>query len=178
MALARQLGAHLAKKNYRLVYGGGGLGLMGATARAAHQGGGAVLGIIPEFLKEAEKTLTEVEHIFVPDMHSRKIKMFEEADAFIVLPGGIGTLEEVVEVLSWLRLNLHQKPVVFLSDIGFWDDFLDVFETIIAQGFAPESLRGDMNAAATPAEAMAIIENRLANPLPRAPLKLHLKDKV
>ncbi|WP_418152221.1 TIGR00730 family Rossman fold protein [Litorimonas sp. RW-G-Af-16] len=170
MALATALGKELAASQIRLVYGGGGLGLMGATTRATHEGGGDVLGIIPNFLQEAERTYTDVKHVFVEDMHQRKIMMFDESDGFIVLPGGIGTLEEVVEVLSWLRLNLHEKPVVFLSDTGFWDDFLRVFEQIVAAGFAPKSALDDMLSATSPQQAIAMVEDRIANPLKRKPL--------
>ena len=127
LKLAKSLGQQIAAKQYKLIYGGGGLGLMGGVARSAHENGADVVGIIPNFLCEAEKTFTEAKHIFVPDMHSRKLKMFEEADGFIVLPGGIGTLEEVIEILSWARLNLHHKPVVFLSNTGFWDSLIQVF---------------------------------------------------
>jgi len=131
MALATATGTAIAERNFRLVYGGGGLGLMGATARAANKAGGKVLGIMPDFLAEVEQTLTEVEHIIVPDMHARKIMMYEESDGFIVLPGGIGTLEETIEVLSWMRLNLHMKPLVFLDDTGYWSPILDGLNHII-----------------------------------------------
>lgn len=176
MTMARALGAELAKQNYRLVYGGGGLGLMGAVARAAHNAGADVLGIIPEFLKAAEKTLTEVEHVFVPDMHARKIRMFEEADAFIVLPGGIGTLEEVIEVLSWLRLNLHQKPIICLSDTGYWDRLEGLMEHMVTEGFAPASLTNDVQYVADPIEALSMIEERIQNPLSRKSLNLSVSD--
>lgn len=176
VTLARELGAELAKQNHRLVYGGGGLGLMGAVARAAHDAGGDVLGIIPEFLKAAEKTFTEVEHVFVPDMHTRKIRMFEEADAFIVLPGGIGTLEEVIEVLSWLRLNLHQKPIICLSDTGYWDRLEGLMEHMVTEGFAPASLINDVQYAADPIEALSMIEQRIKKPLPRKSLNLSVSD--
>lgn len=140
MQLATKLGTEIAARGNRLIYGGGGIGLMGATARAAHENGAEVLGIIPEVLAKIEKTFTEVTHEFVPDMHRRKRRMYDEADAFIVLPGGIGTLEEAIEVLSWQRLNLHNKPIIFLSDEGYWDSFLQCLSQLIADGFAPVSL--------------------------------------
>lgn len=177
-ALAAALGKALAQHKHRLVYGGGGLGLMGAVAKTAHHHGGDVLGIIPEFLGEAEKTLTEVNHVFVPDMHERKIRMFEESDGFIVLPGGVGTLEEVIEVLSWLRMNLHQKPIVFLSDTGYWDVLIKVFGHIIEEGFSSKTLADDIIVADSPKAAFALIEDRILNPLPRKALNLSLKDKV
>lgn len=142
--LATDLGQQIASRGYSLIYGGGGLGLMGATARAARDGGAKVIGIIPHFLNAIERTIPDIEHEFVDDMHARKIRMFDLADAFIVLPGGVGTLEEVIEVMSWQRLNLHDKPIVFLSDTGFWDKLIDVLNDIIKAGFAPESLHNDI----------------------------------
>ena len=109
---ARRLGEYLAEAGLRLVYGGGGVGLMGACAIAAHKAGGDVLGIIPEFLKIKERRLDVVNTIVVTSMHERKLMMFEKSDSFVVLPGGIGTLEEIVELLSWGRLALHAKPIV------------------------------------------------------------------
>jgi len=170
MALATATGTAIAERNFRLVYGGGGLGLMGATARAANKAGGKVLGIMPDFLAEVEQTLTEVEHIIVPDMHARKIMMYEESDGFIVLPGGIGTLEETIEVLSWMRLNLHMKPLVFLDDTGYWSPILDGLNHIIDEHFAPESFRQDLHEATTPRTALDIIIEKIANPNTREPL--------
>ncbi len=176
MALATRTGKAIAARGYRLVYGGGGLGLMGAVARAAHKAGGDVLGVIPEFLLEAERTLKEVEHIFVPNMHIRKITMYEESDGFIVLPGGIGTLEEAVEVLSWMRLNLHAKPVVFLDDTDYWKPFMEGIAHIIEEGFTPESFAEDVLSTDTPKDALDIIEEKIANP--RQPKPLNIRPTV
>ena len=115
LASAREFGKILAAEGIRLVYGGGGVGLMGAVAKAAHDDGGKVLGVMPQFLRSREIVYDEVETVMVTSMHERKMLMFERADAFVVLPGGIGTLEEVVELLSWRRLDLHRKPIVFLD---------------------------------------------------------------
>ena len=161
MALAKALGGALAKANRRMVYGGGELGLMGAAARAAHAAGGDVLGIIPHFLSEAEKSLTEVTHQRVGTMSERKKIMYESSDAFIVLPGGIGTLEEAVEILSWSRLDLHSKPVIFLDDTGYWQPILDGFAHFIAQGFAPQSFAQDILQASSPAQALTLIDEKL-----------------
>ena len=174
--LATALGHEISQRHYRLVYGGGGLGLMGATARAAHAAGGDILGIIPEFLSEAEKTLTQVKHHLVPDMHARKIMMFNESDAFIVLPGGIGTLEEAVEILSWMRLNLHSKPLVFLDDTGYWTHFLDSITHFIDEGFAPQTLADDLRRAQTAAGALDIVEQEIARP--RNPTPLYPDDNI
>ena len=125
---AARFGETLARAGVRLVYGGGGVGLMGACARAAHEAGGQVLGVIPGFLTEHERAYTHVETVVVSNMHERKMRMFEEADAFAVLPGAIGTLEEAIELLSWRRLGLHAKPIVFYNPAGFWDPLFTLFD--------------------------------------------------
>ena len=124
---AAAFGATLAREKVRLVYGGGGFGLMGACAKAAHEAGGDVLGIIPSFLTELEAAYTEVPTVIVANMHERKMRMFEESDAFAVLPGAIGTLEEAIEVLSWRRLGLHDKPVAFYNPRHYWDHLFALF---------------------------------------------------
>ena len=172
LRLARRLGQEIAERGLRLVYGGGGLGLMGAVARAAHTGGAEVLGVIPDMLKEAEALLPEIEHEIVDDMHTRKIRMYRAADAFIILPGGIGTLEEAIEVLSWQRLNLHEKPILFLSDTQYWKALIEALHHQIEEGFSPESLSRDILEARTVNEAFDAIEERLNNPVERVPLSL------
>jgi uncharacterized protein (TIGR00730 family) len=141
LAAADTLGRLLAEADVRLVYGGGGVGLMGACAKAAHAAGGKVLGIIPHFLTSVERQLTTVETVVVTSMHERKMMMFEASDAFAVLPGAIGTLEEVIELLSWRRLGLHAKPIAFLNVGGFWDPLYAVFDHILKQGLLPEEFR-------------------------------------
>ncbi len=137
---ARTLGTALAKHNIRLIYGGGSLGLMGEVARSALGAGGQVTGIIPEFLGAKEKMLKDVDElIVVDDMHVRKRLMFERSDAFVALPGGIGTLEELVEQLTWSQLGQHTKPIVVANIGGFWTPFLDLLahmkgETFIRPG--------------------------------------------
>ena len=170
LKLASQLGEQIAKHGHSLIYGGGGLGLMGATARAARDGGAPVTGIIPHFLSAIERTIPGIKHEFVEDMHTRKMRMFNLADAFVVLPGGIGTLEEVIEVMSWQRLNLHDKPIVFLSDTGFWDKLIEVLSDIINAGFAPESLHNDIESDATVDAAFATITRRLKQTRKAQPL--------
>lgn len=137
IASANAFGRILAEAGVRMVYGGGGVGLMGATARGAHDAGGKVLGIMPTFLRSKEILYDDVETIVVTTMHERKMIMFEESDAFVVLPGGIGTLEEIVELLSWKRLRLHDKPIVFYSPGGFWTPFFDLIEHTIAEHLTP-----------------------------------------
>ena len=142
IAAAQTLGAILAREGLRLVYGGGGVGLMGATARAAHDAGGKVLGVIPDFLTSHERPLQTVETVIVHSMHERKMMMFEESDAFAILPGGIGTLEEIVELMSWRRLELHRKPMVFYSPGGFWDPLFTLVDHTIDQNLTPTWFRG------------------------------------
>lgn len=135
----RMLGKAIADNGLRLVYGGGMRGIMGAVASGVMSHGGKVLGIIPEFLmdKEASKheltALTEV--VVTADMHERKHRMFAEADAFVTLPGGIGTLEEIVEIMTWAQLGRHRKPMVFANINGFWDPMLSLLDHMRDQGF-------------------------------------------
>lgn len=141
MEAAAALGKTLAEAGIRLIYGGGGIGLMGETALAAHQAGGKVVGIMPSFLKSREILYDNVENRIVTTMHERKMMMFEEADAFVVLPGGIGTLEEVIELLSWRRLDLHKKPIIFININGFWDSFFEMIRHSVQAGFTPANFQ-------------------------------------
>lgn len=138
-AAASAFGAATARQGWRLVYGGGGVGLMGASARAAHEAGGRVVGIMPAFLRSRERLFDDVETIVVTSMHERKQLMYDQSDAFVVAPGGIGTLEEVVELLSWKRLDLHGKPVIFLNINGFWETFFALMRQSVDSGFTPAS---------------------------------------
>jgi uncharacterized protein (TIGR00730 family) len=134
---AEQLGRAIAGAGLRLVYGGGGVGLMGACARAADAAGGRILGVIPEFLMRIENAPANADTVVVVSMHERKMRMFEEADAFAVLPGAIGTLEEVIELLSWRRLGLHAKPIVFYNPDGFWEPLFALFARFIGENLLP-----------------------------------------
>jgi uncharacterized protein (TIGR00730 family) len=134
---AADFGRLLAREGVRLVYGGGGIGLMGAAAKACHDAGGKVLGIMPDFLRTRESLYDSVKTVVVQSMHDRKAMMFAESDAFVVMPGGIGTLEEVVELLSWRRLDLHRKPIVFVNLKGFWDRYYDLMAHTVEQRFTP-----------------------------------------
>ena len=135
--LATTLGTLIARSGMRLVYGGGNVGLMGAASRAAYENDGKVLGIMPHFLTKWELPHPKIETIMVDTMHERKWLLFSESDAFAVLPGGIGTLEEVVETLSWHRLQLHQKPVVFVGK-QFWQPFVDLINQFYAHNLVPQ----------------------------------------
>jgi uncharacterized protein (TIGR00730 family) len=133
---ARELGRRFAETGIRLVYGGGSVGLMGEIASAVLRHGGHVTGIIPRFLSERERLLRGVDELIVTDdMHARKRLMFERAEAFVALPGGIGTLEELVEMLTWGQLGRHEKPVVLANVGGFWNPLLALFAHMTEQGF-------------------------------------------
>jgi hypothetical protein len=133
---ARRLGATLADEGVALVYGGGTTGLMGAVALATLDHGGHVVGVIPEFLKARERMLKDAQELVtVPDMHTRKRMMFERADAFVALPGGVGTLEELVEQLTWAQLGQHRKPILILDVAGFWSPLRALLTHMQDQGF-------------------------------------------
>jgi uncharacterized protein (TIGR00730 family) len=129
MQAAEQFGRILAENGIRLVYGGGSVGLMGALAESVLAHGGAVTGVIPDFLVNREHMLLNAqERIITPDMHARKREMFERADAFVGLPGGVGTLEELVEQLTWAQLGRHKKPILILNIERFWDPLCALIE--------------------------------------------------
>ena len=133
---ARTLGRSLAENGVGLIYGGGGVGLMGEVARAALDAGGRVTGIIPDFLSEREHMLSDADElIVVKDMHERKRLMFERSDAFAALPGGVGTLEELVEQLTWSQLGRHRKPIIVVNIEGFWAPFLHLLTHMREDGF-------------------------------------------
>ncbi|MES0868696.1 TIGR00730 family Rossman fold protein [Pseudovibrio sp. SCP19] len=133
---AIQLGELLAREGIRLVYGGGSIGLMGAVAKTVLENGGEVTGVIPKFLKEREVMLEEAHELIVTqDMHERKRTMFEKADAFIALPGGIGTLEELVEMLTWAQLGRHDKPMLLLNLDQFWTPLVELLDHMRGLGF-------------------------------------------
>lgn len=141
-AAARALGEGLARAGITLVYGGGGVGLMGVVAQAALAAGGRVRGVIPDFLMRAEKALPGLREIEVtPSMHARKTRMFELSDAFVALSGGLGTLDETVEILTWRQLGLHEKPVILMDVAGWAQPLLALVDAMIAQGFVAEGHR-------------------------------------
>lgn len=162
--LATRFGAACAQRGYRLVYGGGRVGLMGRAASAAHTAGGDVLGVMPNFLAKREIVYREVRHVMVETMHERKKLMFDESDAFVVLPGGIGTLEEAVETLSWRRLQLHEKPMVFLSEDDFWAPLFALIAHTVEARLSPPDIAETMLAANSIPDCFAAIEARLPSP--------------
>ncbi len=140
---AARLGAILADRGIRLIYGGGHVGLMGIMADAVLARGGEVVGVIPQFVEQLEVGHTGVtELVVVGSMHERKQKMFELADAFAILPGGLGTLDETLEIITWKQLEIHDKPIVLVDLEGYWAPLRGLMDRVIAEGFArPEILR-------------------------------------
>ena len=133
---AKEFGGVLASNNIGLVYGGGSVGLMGEVAASTIAKGGHVIGVIPEFLAGRERLNDSVNELVVTrDMHERKRVMFERADAFVAMPGGIGTLEELVEQLTWAQLGRHKKPILLLNTRGFWNPLLELFNHMMSLGF-------------------------------------------
>ena len=160
---ASALGTAMAVAGVRLVYGGGGIGLMGAAARAAHEAGGKVLGIMPAFLGSREVLFDAVETVVTANMHDRKQIMFEQSDAFVVAPGGIGTLEEVVELISWRRLDLHAKPIVFLNPRNFWAPFFALIDHPIAENLTPAWTTDAWGVADRVEDVLPLVEQLMAS---------------
>jgi uncharacterized protein (TIGR00730 family) len=160
------LGKTLAENGIRLVYGGGSIGLMGAVATSVLDHGGTVTGIIPDFLTARENALKRVQEMIVtPDMHERKRLMFERSDAFVALPGGVGTLEELVEQLTWQQLGRHTKPVLLANIDGFWEPLL----ALLAHMRATEFIRPSLSLDILKAERVEEILPRLRAAAARAP---------
>ena len=155
---ATELGARLAAAGIGLVYGGGRVGLMGLLADAALAGGGEVIGIIPSRLRDAELAhLGATELVVVESMHERKRLMAEKADAFAVLPGGIGTLDEMFEILSWKQLGLHDKPILLVDIGGYWAPLRALLDHIVAEGFARPQTHDLLQIVPTVAAVMAVL---------------------
>ena len=156
---AAELGARLAAAGIGLVYGGGRVGLMGLLADAALAGGGEVVGIIPSRLRDAELAHPgATELVVVESMHERKRLMAEKADAFAVLPGGIGTLDEMFEILSWKQLGLHDKPILLVDIAGYWSPLRALLDDIVTKGFARPAARELLRVVPTVTALMATLE--------------------
>ncbi len=139
---ALELGKQLARHNLTMVYGGGAQGLMGVVANSTMEAGGRVIGFMPDHLKEFEDPNWNITELHMVDtMHTRKKLMFEHSDAFFVLPGGFGTLDETFEIITWRQLQLHDKPVIFINVNGYWDPLEDLMSNIIEQNFAKKEHR-------------------------------------
>ena len=163
---ASELGASLAAAGIELIYGGGRVGLMGLLADAALASGGGVTGIIPARLRDDELAHTGATELVVVDsMHERKRVMAERADAFAILPGGIGTLDETFEILSWKQLELHKKPIFVVDIGGYWAPLCVLLDHIIAQGFARPQTRALLQVVPTVPALMAVLAQEPASPL-------------
>ena len=166
---AAQVGALLAASGIRLVYGGGNVGLMGVVADAVMAGGGSVLGVIPVGLFETEqghRGITEL--VEVGSMHERKARMAAEDDAFLALPGGLGTLEELAEILTWAQLGIHSHPVAVLDIDGFWDPIIGFLDGAVAAGFMRPANRALLRVATSVDEILDVLT--ASAPAPTAPV--------
>ena len=171
---ARRLGDLIALRGMRLVYGGGRIGLMGVIADAVVDRGGDVVGIIPEFLMQLEVGNEKVGELIVTDsMHSRKAKMFEMSDAAVILPGGIGTMDEAIEIMTWKQLQQHRKPIVIVNVDGYWDSFITLIDSVVIGGFAHPKIKDLISIVKTADE---VFEAIIKAPMPsREVLTSHLK---
>lgn len=134
---AETLGTRIATSGRRLVYGAGSIGLMGVVAQSTLSSGGEVVGVIPDHLDDIEITQPGLSELHITkDMHERKRMMYEQSDAFFLLAGGLGSLDETFEMLTWAQLGLHSKPIIAINTLGYWDKFLDLLHHIADQGFA------------------------------------------
>jgi hypothetical protein len=178
MAAAKELGKAMALEGIGLVYGGGGLGLMGEVARSVLDNGGHVTGIIPEFLVNREHMLDNVNELIVTTtMHERKMTMFARASGFVALPGGLGTLEELTEISTWAQLGQHAKPVIVCNIDGYWDPLLDLIDHMREEQFIRQGFEFELDVVDTAAEVIPAFEYRLKHPA-KAPAKAPLIDKL
>jgi uncharacterized protein (TIGR00730 family) len=163
VAAARALGAAMADQGIGLVYGGGSNGLMGEVARAVLENRGHVTGIIPEFLAVRERMMTDVNDLVVTaNMHERKMTMFERSDGFVALPGGMGTLEELVEMCTWAQLGQHAKPIIVCNIAGYWDPLLALFRHMREERFIREGLDVRLDVVKSAEEVVTAFEYRLS----------------
>ena len=170
MAAAKALGVAMANLGIGLVYGGGSLGLMGEVARSVIAGGGHVVGIIPEFLVNKERMLTEVNELIVTaSMHERKMTMFERADGFAALPGGLGTLEELVEISTWAQLDRHAKPIIICDIDNYWAPLITLIEHMRQERFIREGLELKLEVVKSAEEVISVFEDRLRKSTAKVP---------
>lgn len=162
-AHAEELGTALAANGWRLVYGAGDVGLMGAVARAAQTAGAETFGVIPTHLVKWEVGKTDLtRYIVTENMHERKKVMYMNSDAIVVLPGGAGSLDELFEVLTWRQLKLHEKPILLLNSDGYWQPLLDMVQHVVDQGFAEPSLLEFLTVVDTPSGAIEALRDALS----------------
>ena len=158
---ARDLGTRMAENGLRLIFGAGHVGMMGTVADAILTAGGEAIGVIPEFLRDRELAHTGLTELHVVDsMHTRKRMMFDLCDAFVILPGGLGTLEEMFEMITWRQLGRHVKPIVLINTRGYWKPFEDMVQRIVDNDFAHGDVDGYFRLAADPAAAIALLTGK------------------
>lgn len=175
-ATARALGMAMAAQGIGLVYGGGGVGLMGEVARAVLTAGGHVTGIIPDFLVSKERMLDGVNELIVTHtMHERKMAMFERSTGFVALPGGIGTLEELSEIMTWAQLQQHARPVIVVNTSGYWSSLIALLDEMKRDGFIRPGFEVKLDVVAEAEEVVPAYRHRLAVSKDKPPVAL-LKD--
>lgn len=164
MAEAEELGRAIAAQGWRLVYGAGDVGIMGAVARSAQDAGADTFGVIPQHLVAWEVGKTDLtSYVVTETMHERKKVMFMNSDAVVVLPGGAGSLDELFEVLTWRQLGLHQKPIFLVNIAGYWDPLISLLEHVTSSGFADESLHSYYHIVPDAAACRAALEVAFCN---------------
>jgi hypothetical protein len=175
MGAARVLGKTMAEAEIGLVYGGGSLGLMGEVARAVMEHGGHVTGIIPEFLANRERMLTDVNELVVTaDMHQRKMTMFARATGFVALPGGLGTLEELAEISTWAQLGQHRKPIILCNSDGYWNPLVTLLDHMRAEEFIRPELEFKLDVVNAAEDVVPAFEYRLKVTPELVPHKPHI----
>lgn len=178
MKAADALGHAMANAGIGLVYGGGGMGMMGQVAKGVLAGGGHVTGIIPEFLVQRERMLEGVSELVVTrSMHERKTAMFEQSTGFVALPGGMGTLEELAEISTWAQLGQHAKPIIVANIDGYWDPLLALLAHMRSESFIREGMEVLLDVAATVEDVVPLYEHRLANAHKLVPVQM-IKDRL
>lgn len=158
LEIGRVMGEKMAQNQMRLIYGGGDCGVMGAIANSVMANGGKVTGVFPESLKNIEnehQSLTEI--IIVETMHQRKEIMYQRSKAFVIFPGGFGTMDEMFEILTWKQLKLHEKPIIIMNHNGYWDHLVALMENIVENGFAAEEVKSYYRVVKTLDELMAAL---------------------
>lgn len=167
-ALAQEMGKIMANQGIGLVFGAGSIGLMGVTARSVLDAGGRVIGIIPEHLHSAEVAFDELDDIrIVGSMHERKKLMFDLSDGFVIIPGGLGTLDETFEIITWAQLGLHNKPVVIVNECGYWDPLIALIDHVVEREFAAPACRDLFTVVDHISDVLDAVEAHLA-PEPKA----------
>ena len=172
LAAAKRLGQDLAEADIGLIYGGGSLGLMGEVAKSTLAAGGHVTGIIPDFLVQRERMLTDVNELIVTaNMHERKMTMYERSDGFVALPGGMGTLEELVEVSTWAQLGRHNKPIIVANIANYWDPLLKLIDHMRQEQFIRAGLDVHIEVVTEADGIVPAFHERLRMQVPATPLR-------